>query len=531
MKGFLRQLIIIVLAGFLGAGIYALRTNVQAHRPLRLDVTPGGGSYEKQLATRKFDLIMGLLETNYVDTVNFKEVGEEAIVAALKKLDPHSVYFPPQDLKEANESLGESFEGIGITFNVPNDTAIVISVIPGGPSSKVGILPGDKLLAADTVTVSGVKMRQDDMVRHFKGPKGSTVCLKVLRGSELLYFDVVRDKIPLHSIDCAFMLSENVGYIRLSKFSRTTHKEFVEACMNLVAKGMTSLVFDLRGNTGGYLDQAWLLGNELLEKGDTVVYCEGLHSPKQVYAAYGNGNFKTLPLKVLIDEETASAAEIIAGAIQDNDRGTIIGRRSYGKGLVQEPFDFTDGSGVRLTIAKYYTPSGRCIQKPYADYEYDFMKRYEKGEFWDEASVSLDTTQLFYTKGGRKVYGGGGIAPDVFVAMDTTKISPFHLAVNKKSLVMRYSAKYFQEHRADILEMSTMAQFDAYFSRATLAEDFVKYAASQGVKMKSAADRESLQKYIMPQLKGLIARYSSDLGEEAFYRYVLPIEPIYQYIR
>ena len=313
---------------------------------------------------RKLNLILQEVQRNYVDTIDMAGMTDAAVVAALSELDPHSVYLPPVELTESESELAGNFEGIGITFNVPNDTAIVLNTIPGGPSEKAGLVQGDRIIKVEDKTIAGTKTPQDSMVRMMKGPKGTKVKITVNRDGTLIPFDITRDKIPVHCIDAAFMIDDNTGYIKLAKFTRTTYQEFKKAYEKLLGQGMTKLLFDLRDNTGGYFDQSLLLSNEFLEKDEEIVYMEGLHRPRQNYEADGRGNLKDIELAVLIDEGTASSSEIFSGAIQDNDRGVIVGRRSYGKGLVQEPINFTDGSGIRLTVARFYTPSGRCIQKP-----------------------------------------------------------------------------------------------------------------------------------------------------------------------
>ena len=314
------------------------------------------GNYERW---RKLNLILQEVEKNYVDTIDMKGMTDAAVVAALQKLDPHSVYLPPVDLEISETELAGNFEGIGIQFNVPNDTAIVLSVIPGGPSEKAGLMQGDRIIRVDTNDIAGVKTPQDSMVRLMKGPSGSKVKITVSRSGAVIPFDITRGKIPVNSVDAAFMVNDTTGYIRLSKFSRTTYSEFSKASAELLSQGMTRMLFDLRDNSGGYLDQALLLGNEFLPKGAMIVYMEGLHRDRQEFKADGRGTLQDVELSVLIGESSASSSEIFAGAVQDNDRGVIVGRRSFGKGLVQEPLNFTDGSGIRLTVARFYTPSGR----------------------------------------------------------------------------------------------------------------------------------------------------------------------------
>ena len=325
---------------------------------------------------RKLNLILTEVEKNYVDTVDVVAVTDAAVAAALEELDPHSVYMPPVEKKESDSQLQGNFEGIGIQFNVPNDTAIVMEVIAGGPSEKVGLLAGDRLLKVDDKVIAGVKFPQDSMVRRMKGPAGTKVTVTVKRGSDVIPFEIVRGRIPLHSVDASFMVNDTTGYLRVSKFALNTYTEVINALSGLRKQGMRRLVLDLRDNSGGFMQQAVLLTNEFLHRGDTIVYLEGLHRPREDYRADGRGSLSELPLVILINEGTASASEILAGAIQDNDAGILVGRRSFGKGLVQEPIDFTDGSGIRITVARYYTPSGRCIQKPYDDYGHDLYDRY-----------------------------------------------------------------------------------------------------------------------------------------------------------
>ena len=322
----------------------------------------------KYIEWRKLNLILDEIEKNYVDTIDQAGVTDAAIAGALAQLDPHSVYLPPVKRQQADEELAGNFEGIGIQFNVPNDTAIVLEVIAGGPAEKAGMLPGDRLLKVDDKVIAGVKFPQDSMVRRMKGPSGTKVLVTVGRGRDVIPFEIVRGKIPLHSIDAAFMVDDTTGYVRLAKFSSATRKDFIEAYTGLLGQGMKHLMMDLRDNSGGFLEQALLLSNEFLSKGDTIVYMEGLHRPREVFRADGRGKLKDIGLTVLISENSASSSEIFAGAIQDNDRGTIVGRRSFGKGLVQEQFAFTDESGLRLTVARFYTPSGRCGRQRETEY-------------------------------------------------------------------------------------------------------------------------------------------------------------------
>ena len=466
---------------------------------------------------RKLNLILQQVQENYVDTVDVKALTDAAVTAALGKLDPHSVYLPPVELEASETELSGNFEGIGIQFNVPNDTAIVLSVIPGGPSEKAGLQQGDRIIRVDSRDIAGQKTPQDSMVRLMKGPAGTKVTVTVDRAGEKIPFDITRDKIPVHCVDAAFMLDSTTGYIRLTKFTRTTYSEFISAAIKLKAQGMTHLIFDLRENTGGYLDQAYLLCNEFLEKGDKVVYMEGLHRSRSDLDADGRGSLKDIQLSVLIDEVSASSSEIFAGAMQDNDRGVIVGRRSFGKGLVQEPINFTDGSGVRLTVARFYTPSGRCIQKPYSDhYAYDIYERYTRGELTSADSIKVNTDEVYYTKSGRRVYGGGGIVPDVFVPMDTTRASNFYIQCNKKAVAMRFASAVFDRYRSELSQIEDFASLQSWLDSHKMDQQFLKYAAKQGLKPEPG-EWEETSSYMMPQLNALVGRYSK-LGEEAFYR-------------
>ena len=431
---------------------------------------------------RKLNLILSEIERNYVDTLDQAGMTDAAIAGALAQLDPHSVYLPPVKRQQADEELAGNFEGIGIQFNVPNDTAIVLEVIPGGPAEKAGMQPGDRLLKVDDKVIAGVKFPQDSMVRRMKGPSGTKVVVTVGRGRDVIPFEIIRGKIPLHSIDAAFMVDDTVGYVRLAKFSSSTRKDFVEAYTGLLAQGMKHLMMDLRDNTGGFLDQALLLSNEFLSRGDTIVYMD-----------------------------------------QDNDRGTIVGRRSFGKGLVQEQFAFTDESGLRLTVARFYTPSGRCIQKPYDDYEYDIYNRYTGGEVFSADSVKLNTEDVHYTRGGRVVYGGGGIMPDVFVPMDTTSASPFYIACNRKTTQMRFAAAMFDKYSKQLLAIDNYRDMDTFLKRIDIPSQFRRFALNRDGIMVSDAEYAETLEYLQPQLNALVARYSK-LNENAFYKYYLPVD-------
>lgn len=473
---------------------------------------------------RKLNLILDQLDRNYVDSIKVEDVTDAAIVAALAKLDPHSVYMPPVELTEAETDLAGNFDGIGIQFNVPNDTAIVLEVISGGPSEKVGLQQGDRILKVGDKVVAGVRYPQDSMVRRMKGPAGSKVTITVGRGKEEIPFEITRGKIPVHCVDASFMINDTTGYIKLAKFSRNTAIEFVTASVDLLGKGMKKMVFDLRDNTGGYLDQALTLANQFLEKDDEIVYMQGLHRKKEDYKADGKGLLRNVELVVVINENSASASEIFAGAIQDNDRGVIVGRRSFGKGLVQEPLYFTDGSGVRLTVARYYTPSGRCIQKPYSDdYRYDIYKRYEDGEMYDESSIKVDSTSVYKTTGGRTVFGGGGIVPDLFVPVDTTRASDFYIACNRKATQMRFSSSMFDKYKNTLSPIDNFEDLEKSLDRMNIPAQFREYAFSRDGISCTEKEWEETEKYLLPQLRALIGRYSK-LGGDAFYKLYLELD-------
>ena len=475
---------------------------------------------------RKLNLILEQVEANYVDTIDMKKMTDAAVVAALSELDPHSVYLPPVDLEESETELAGNFDGIGIQFNVPNDTAIVLSVIPGGPSEKAGLMQGDRIIRVGDDVIAGTKTPQDSMVSKMKGPSGSKVKIVVNRGGSEIPFEITRGKIPVKCVDAAFMIDDTTGYIRLSKFTRTTYSEFTRASERLLGQGMKRLVFDIRGNTGGYFDQAFLLCNEFLPENAQIVYMQGMHRSRQDFNADGRGELQDIRLSVLIDESSASSSEIFAGAIQDNDRGIIIGRRSFGKGLVQEPINFTDGSGIRLTVARFYTPSGRCIQKPYSDgtkYAYDIYERYRHGEMTDADSIQVDSSEVYHTVKGRTVYGGGGIIPDIFVPMDTTRATDFYVKCNRKATQMRFASYIFDRYKSELSKISDFGVLSDYLEGLHLDRKFLDFAEKTDGIVPKKGEWEETEEYMMPQLKALVGRYSK-LDDEAFYRFYLDID-------
>lgn len=490
--------IIVALLGVTVGVLGALTVQSVSRRSHRLDA--GVADW------RKVNLVLKCIDENYVDNIDHKKVTDEVAAAALSALDPHSVYMLPQTLESTEESLAGNFDGIGIQFNVPNDTAVVIEVIPGGPSEKIGLRPGDRLLKVDSTNIAGVKFPQDSMVRRIKGRAGSKVRLTVRRGGEDIPFEITRGKIPTHSVDAAFMVDDTTGYIRLSKFSRTSDREVSEAAARLLASGMTSLVMDLRDNTGGFLDQALSLSNMFLQKDDQIVYMEGAHRKRQDFKADGHGMMKDIRLRLLINEGTASSSEILAGALQDNGRATIVGRRSFGKGLVQEPFYFTDGSGMRITVARFYTPSGRCIQKPYSeDYDYEIYRRYDEGEMVTADSMKVEN---------------GGILPDIFVPADTTRAGQFYVACNRKATAMRFASAFFDAHGAELSAIDDYGNLLKYLDSAVTDKRFLDFAKTKDGLAPKAGEWEVERRYMMTQVRALVGRYSQ-LGDNAYYHLFL----------
>ena len=459
----------------------------------------------------------------YVDSVDENKLVEDAIRGMLEKLDPHSTYSTPKEVKQMNEPLQGNFEGIGVQFNMVEDTLLVIQPVTNGPSEKAGILAGDRIVSVNDTAIAGVKMAKEEIMRRLRGPKGTHVSLGIVRRDivDTLRFDIVRDKIPVHSIDATYMLQPNVGYIRIGNFGATTHDEFCESMKTLLKQGMKTLVLDLQGNGGGYLQAAVKIANEFLQTDDMVVYTKGRRTPSMEYKAEGNGLFTQGKVIVLVDSYTASAAEIVSGAIQDHDRGIIVGRRTFGKGLVQRPIDLPDGSMIRLTIAHYYTPSGRCIQKPYEkghikDYAEDMLVRLKSGELMSADSVHFADSLKFYTlKKHRVVYGGGGIMPDEFVPLDTTKFTRFHRNLAAKNIIITSNLRFVDSHRKEL--QKEYKSFDSFRKRFEVPQSLIDAIMAEGEKQKvKPKDDEELQQtmpYLRLQLKALIARDLWDMNE------------------
>lgn len=480
-----------------------------------------------QSSMQKLSTMYYLINNFYVDTADLEALTEEAIVAILKDLDPHSAYISKKDVEKANEPLVGSFEGIGVTFQIFQDTILVISPVPGGPSDRVGIMAGDKIVTIDGEDAFGEKVNNEYVASHLRGKKGTKVTLGIKRGKsdELIDYEVVRDKIPLNSIDAAFMLDKNVGYIKLDRFAQTSNTEFEESLAKLKAQKMKSLILDLRGNTGGYLNIAAELSNQFLKKDMTIVYTEGDKSPKQIFNTDKNGKFTDGKLIILIDEGSASASEIVSGAVQDWDRGILIGRRSFGKGLVQRPFNLPDGSQVRLTTARYYTPTGRCIQRSYEkgseDYYNEMTKRMKHGEFYHSDSIQFPDSLKYSTLlSGRTVYGGGGIMPDIFMPVDTTFATKLYTDLIRKGVFNRFTVDYVMKNRE--LISNEYSDFENFYKKFEVTDemisDFRSLAEEEGVEWNDEQFQRS-EPMIKLQLKALIAR--NEWSQSEYYRVVM----------
>ena len=471
-------------------------------------------------AARKLQIAEFAIANLYVDPVDENKLVEEAIIGMLKDLDPHSTYSDPEEVKKMNEPLVGNFEGIGVQFNMAEDTLFVIQPVSGGPSEKAGILAGDRIVAVNDTAIAGVKMSQEDIMRRLRGPKGTKVYLKVVRRGvdEQLPFTIVRDKIPVYSLDASYMVKDKIGYIKINRFGATTHKEFVEAFRALKKQGMKDLILDLQGNGGGYLNIAIDLANEFLDKGELIVYTEGRRNPRSEFLAKGDGEFRKGRLVVLVDEFSASASEIVSGAIQDWDRGVVVGRRTFGKGLVQRPVDLPDGSMIRLTVARYYTPAGRCIQKPYESiekYNADLIERYNSGEMMSADSIHFpDSLRTKTLKLGRTVYGGGGIMPDYFVPVDTTLFTDYHSKLSNKGALLKTHYKLIDAHREEWKKKyEDYASFQKNFD---LSDKLMKLLIEEGKQAGVEYNEEQYKKsapLMKLQLKALIARDLWDMNE------------------
>ena len=514
----MKRLILVALVLLSGAA--------QAQKPIIPDTASRG--------QQRVDEVMRLIDGNYTEQPDMDKMSTEAINAMLKALDPHSVYIAAKDVERANEGLQGNFEGVGISFQIVNDTIVVQTVIDGGPSEKVGIMIGDKLLRIDGDAATGDSINNDFVFKHLRGKKGTTVEIDILRQGVVYNFHIVRDKIPIYSIDTYFMANDTVGYIRLTRFARTSVYEFEKAAKALKKQGMTAMILDLRGNTGGYLDIAYGLANEFLERGQLVVYQEGRRTPRQDFRANGRGVWKTGKLVVLVDEGSASASEIVSGAVQDWDRGVLVGRRTYGKGLVQRMFPLSDGGQIRLTTARYYTPSGRCIQRPYEEgtdiYRQDVNKRYKHGELVNADSIHFDDSLKYTTFHGRTVYGGGGVMPDVFVPLDTMRLSDYYISLRGKGLLNTFPLQWADHHRKDaevqnfdlFLQNYDSFGLDSMLAAAAMENGVVRDTEKEAAEPERTAHSDN---YLRLLLKAQVAK---DLfGVEYYYKVMKEVDDAY----
>ena len=469
---------------------------------------------------RKLTLAQFAIANLYVDETNPDKLVESAIIGMLEELDPHSTYSNAEEVKKMNEPLQGNFDGIGIQFNMAEDTLFVIQPVSGGPSEKVGILAGDRITHVNDTLIAGVKMTTEDIMRRLKGPKGTKVDVKVVRRGvdETLAFTIERDKIPVYSLDASYMATPKVGYIKINRFSATTHQEFMDALASLKGQGMQDLILDLQGNGGGYLNAAIDIANEFLGTGELIVYTEGRRNPRREFFAKGDGKHQSGRLVVLVDEYSASASEIVAGAVQDWDRGMVVGRRTFGKGLVQRPIDLPDGSMIRLTVARYYTPAGRCIQKPYESieqYNADLIERYNRGEMMSADSIHFpDSLKCMTLKKGRTVYGGGGIMPDNFVPVDTTRFTKYHSQLSNRGVLLKVHFQLIDAYRDKwTKEYDDYAKFSQNFEPdETMMQQLIAEGEKAGVKYDEEQYRKS-EPLIKLQLKALIARDLWDMNE------------------
>lgn len=519
-------LLIVALGLCLGIGYLLGRRALYGGRPIYQPTSTDlyqGSDITSDEASAKLVYLFDLLRDRYVDTLDLQHLVEDAIPTIVEELDPHSVYIPAVELDEVNSQLEGSFSGVGIQFNIQQDTVMVIQVISGGPSERVGIMPGDRIVTVDDSLFCGKAsgINNDRVLKTLRGEKGSHVVLGIRRNTspDVLTFDVTRGDIPVNSVVAQYVENQ-IGYIKVDNFGRNTYNEFFTALINLKARGAQGYLIDLRANGGGYMEVCCQMVNEFLGRGDLIVFTEGKTYERQEICADGVGNFQQCPVVVMIDEWSASASEIFAGAIQDNDRGYIVGRRSFGKGLVQQQFDLYDGSALRLTIARYHTPSGRCIQKPYEmgegdRYQEDILHRYEHGEFWSADSIQQNDSLLFYTVGGRKVYGGGGIMPDYFVPVDTTYSTRYYNRCVNLGVIYSFAFQYSDSHREELSRYSDYDQLLKHLKSLGLLSRFTAFAADQ-CGLPSAADLHRSGADLERLIYAYIMRQCKD--EDYFYR-------------
>lgn len=511
--------IICILIGFVIGNTLSAPTAEAQRSKLPLN------TFYSQSFDNKIQQVLGLIDVGYVDPIDMDSINEEVIKEIIKQLDPHSSYISKEELEMVNSELSSTFSGIGIQFSIMNDTIQVAAVISGGPSEGIGLLAGDKIVTVNDTAFTGKTVTNERVMNTLRGPKNTQVKLGIKRQgcADILNFTITRGDIPVHSVDANFIIptkqGDKIGFVRVSRFAENTYLEFITALAQLKYKGATSYIIDLRENTGGYMDQVILMVNEFLHRGDMIVYSEGRAIERYEATANGIGRFQKEKVVVLIDDFSASASEIFAGAIQDNDRGTIIGRRSFGKGLVQQQIPLDDGSAVRLTVARYYTPSGRCIQKPYRmgeqyNYEMELLDRYEHGEFFSQDSVHFTDTTAYYTKNGRKVMGGGGIMPDIFVGRDTTLYTPYFNIVSNLAYTYQFAYQYTDRHRQELNQYTTWQELEKHLLRANWVNEFIDYAQEKGIE----PNYEEIAKS-RPLLIRIVNAYivRNILGDEGFY--------------
>ncbi len=530
--------LIIACAGaffiYLGMRVQALRQpeSSLSYVPSSDQFHSSEGGLSSRDASSKLVYLFDLLRDRYVDTLNLKQLVEDAIPTIIEELDPHSVYISEKELDEVNEQLDGSFSGIGVQFNIQNDTVMVIQVIAGGPAEKVGMMAGDRIVEVNDSVFCGPEISNTKVQKTLKGEKGTIVKLGVRRSTsdEILHYDIVRGDIPVNSVTAEYLIDGNIGYILVDNFGRNTYNEFFTALLNLKVRGAKGYIVDLRNNGGGFMEVCCQMVNEFLGEGDMIVYTEGklMDKRRSEIKADGRGNFQDVPVVVMINEWSASASEIFSGAIQDNDRGTIVGRRSFGKGLVQQQFDLNDGSALRLTIARYHTPSGRCIQKPYdmgkgEDYMMDIINRYDHGEFYSQDSIHLADSLKFYTKGGRVVYEGGGIMPDIFIPQDTSYISPYYNQCVNLGLCYSFAFKYNDQNREKLSSFSDFDTMESYLKSQELMDKFVQFAS--GKAKPSANDLKTSRQALERLIIAYIMRQSQN--ENYFYREFNSIDNTY----
>ncbi|HIW52716.1 MAG TPA: S41 family peptidase [Candidatus Alistipes excrementipullorum] len=523
-EGYILPVLIVILAFLSGLRFGQIRGRRATTSQIEQMVS------ELSTPTNKLSYTLSLIDTQYVDSLSLDSIVEHMMPVVMEELDPHSVYIPASEMQQVNEPLEGEFDGIGVVFNMATDTVIVLNVIPSGPSDKAGVRAGDRIIRINDSVVAGREIPQNEIVHRLRGRRGTEVKLSLERQSiaDLVDVTVVRDAIPLKSIEASFMIADHIGYIKLSQFARTSYSELMSAIASLRGEGMTKLIFDLRGNSGGYLDQAILIANEFLPEGDLIVYTEDRHRNRVEEFSDGNGTLTDIGLAVLIDEASASSSEILAGALQDNDRGTIIGRRSFGKGLVQRQVPFADGSALRITVARYFTPTGRSIQKPYIlgdeeSYRSDMFNRYLNNEFFSADSIHFADSLRYVTPKGKTVYGGGGIMPDLFVPLDTTDVTKYFVEVSGRNILYRYTIEYADRHRAELDKIETLGQLRAFLDAdRNLLDDFVAYAARHGVKPVPREIAVSRQ-LIEAQLRAYISR-NTKLESNGFYDNIYKID-------